>query len=191
MNRRIKHIYYEIILPKIWKFWYIKIKHDTVSLARKLGVEFGEHGQILGDPFEIFGSEPWLIKCGDHVDVTQNVRFLNHEGGLWVARGIRKELETQDEFRPIKVGNNVLIGTDSIIMPGVVIGDNVIIAAKSVVSRNIPSNSIVGGSPAKEISKLDRFVEKIGNNTVPTKHMYSFEKKEYLEKLHPEWFDKN
>ena len=59
----------------------------------------------------------------------------------------------------IVVGNNVMIGADTIIMPGVTIGDNVIIAAGSVISKDIPSGSVVGG-PAKVIGSFDELAEK-------------------------------
>ena len=52
---------------------------------------------------------------------------------------------------PVEIGNHVWIGNNSIILKGVTIGDNSIIAAGSVVTHNIPANSIAGGIPAKII----------------------------------------
>lgn len=52
---------------------------------------------------------------------------------------------------PITIGNNVWIGDRAIILPGVTIGDNVIVAANTVVTKDIPSNAIVGGSPCRII----------------------------------------
>lgn len=149
----------------------------------------GKECQILTDPRNAFGTEPWLITLGNHVDVTAGVTFLMHEGGIWVARGLNEKLKEYDYFMPIKVGNNVMIGIDSAIMPGVTIGDNVIIAAKSVVTKDIPSNSIVGGIPAKKIADLDGLIEKIEKGCVPTKKMSAAGKYEYLKKEKPEWFD--
>ena len=51
--------------------------------------------------------------------------------------------------QPIKIGDNVFIGTNTIILKGVEIGDNCIIAAGSVVTKSIPENEIWGGNPAK------------------------------------------
>lgn len=55
---------------------------------------------------------------------------------------------------PIIIGNNVWIGDKATILGGVTIGDSVVIAANSVVTKDIPSYSVVGGNPAKIIKKL-------------------------------------
>ena len=60
----------------------------------------------------------------------------------------------------IDIKNNVFIGSNSIILPGVTINSNVIVAAGSVVTKSVPSNSVVGGNPAKVICTFDEFVEK-------------------------------
>lgn len=57
---------------------------------------------------------------------------------------------------PVVIGNNVWIGMRSIIMKGVRIGDNSIIAAGSVVTKDVPSNQLFGGNPASFLKKLER-----------------------------------
>lgn len=57
---------------------------------------------------------------------------------------------------PVVIGNNVWIGMHSIIMKGVHIGDNSIIAAGSVVTKDVPSNQLFGGNPASFLKKLER-----------------------------------
>ena len=56
--------------------------------------------------------------------------------------------------KPIILGSNVWIGTNSLIMKGVTIGENSIVAAQSVVTKDVPSNVIVGGNPAKPIKQI-------------------------------------
>ena len=56
--------------------------------------------------------------------------------------------------KPIKIGNNVWIGGNVIVLPGVNIGDNVVIGAGSVVNKDIPSNSMAVGIPCKVIKKI-------------------------------------
>lgn len=169
--------------------WYCYIINDRTKYAKKRGVRIGKGGQILANPYKCFGSEPWLITLGDHVDVTEDVKFFTHDGGIWVARGIDEELKKYDSFAPITVGNNVMIGVRTQIMPGVKIGDNVIIGGGSIVTKDIPSNSIVAGAPARKISELDRYLEKVRTNIVPTKSMTQEEKRKFLLKEKPEWFE--
>ena len=56
--------------------------------------------------------------------------------------------------KPVTIGNNVWIGGSATILPGVIIGDNVVIGAGAVVTHDIPSNMIVGGNPAQIIRKI-------------------------------------
>lgn len=57
--------------------------------------------------------------------------------------------------KPVTIGNNVWIGGGAIINPGVTIGDNAVIASGAVVTKNVPSNTVVGGNPAAVIKQLD------------------------------------
>lgn len=57
--------------------------------------------------------------------------------------------------KPIKIGNNVWIGTKATILSGVTIGDNCIIGANAVVTKDIPSNSVAVGIPAKVVKTID------------------------------------
>lgn len=60
----------------------------------------------------------------------------------------------QTKTKPVKIGNNVFIGAHTTILKGVTIGDNVVIGACSLVSKDIPSNEIWGGNPAKFIKLI-------------------------------------
>ena len=63
----------------------------------------------------------------------------------------------------VNIGNNVFVGASTTILPGVNIGDNVVIGAGSVVSKDIPSNSVAVGSPAMVICTYEEFVSKKEN----------------------------
>jgi acetyltransferase-like isoleucine patch superfamily enzyme len=65
------------------------------------------------------------------------------------------------ETKKVTIGNNVWIGSNAIILPGVSIGDNSIIAAGAVVTKDVPSNKVYGGVPAKQMRELNyKFIRK-------------------------------
>lgn len=169
---------------------YSMLLKDNVTCAKKLGVKIGERCRILDEPGAVFGSEPWLITIGNHVEITNGVRFLTHEGALWCVRELVPELEKADLFKPIVIGSNVMIGMNSLIMPGVTIGDNVIVGAHSVVTTSIPSNTVAAGVPAGAISTIDEIVNKMKKNDeiISTKDFSQDKKLEKLRAIHPEWF---
>lgn len=130
-----------------------------------------------------FGTEPYLISMGDNVRITKGVRFITHDGSLWVPRNLGLVDKKADFFGKIVIGNNVNIGWDAIIMPGVQIGDNCIIAAGAIVTKNIPDNSVAVGMPAKVLESVQEYADKKRNSCVLTKNMTSEEKKAYLEQI--------
>ena len=65
-----------------------------------------------------------------------------------------KRFNSQGSSHPIIIGDNVWIGTGTIILPGVTIGDGAIVAAGSVVNKSVPENCIYGGNPAELIRLL-------------------------------------
>ncbi|MDO4160852.1 MAG: sugar O-acetyltransferase [Prevotellaceae bacterium] len=89
------------------------------------------------------------ITIGDGCQIGHNVVFatLNH--------GVQPEDRKHTYPAPIVLGKNVWVGSNSTILSGVTIGDNSIIAAGAVVSKDVPESTIVGGVPAKTIKKID------------------------------------
>lgn len=57
--------------------------------------------------------------------------------------------------KPVKIGNNVWLGGRSVVCPGVTIGNNVVVAAGAVVTKDVPDNVVVGGNPAKIIKNIE------------------------------------
>lgn len=89
------------------------------------------------------------VTLGDNCLIGHNVVFatLNH--------GIAPETRKSMIPAPITVGKNVWIGSNATILQGVTIGDNAIVAAGSVVTIDVPANTIVGGVPAKHIREIE------------------------------------
>lgn len=150
---------------------------NPVAYARKLGVSVGKNCEFYKDIN--WGSEPYLISIGDHVRIASGCKFVTHDGGVWVLRNL-KNIPQVDIFGTIRIGNNVHIGFDSIIMPGVTIGNNCIIGCGAVVTKSVPDNTIVGGVPAKKIKSIDEYYEKHRENFDYTKALSKEEKRKYL-----------
>ena len=156
---------------------YLLIKRDPVGFARKIGVQVGEKCRLLNTNARTFGSEPYLIKIGNHVTVTSGVRFINHDGGMWVFREQEPDIEL---FGTIEVGNNVFIGMDTLILPGVKIGDNCVIGAGSIVTRNIDSNKVALGSPARPIKTFEEYRESVNDRAMHIRHFAPNDKRAHL-----------
>lgn len=165
-------------------FWDFIYRNDNVNYARKLGVEVGNDCKILCNPRKWFGTEPWLIKIGSHVEITGNVTLLTHDGSTWIIREKFPELAI---WGTIEIGNNVFIGNSSIIMPNVKIGNNCVIGAGSIVTKDVPDNCIVAGVPAKIINDFDSFTDKIVNKAIPVLSISTEERKQYTREFIKEY----
>ncbi len=160
---------------------------NSVTIAKKIGVKCGAGCRFLDDPMKMFGTEPYLITIGEHVELTNGTRLVTHDGGMWVLRK-QPTYQKSDYFSPINIGNNVFVGLNTIILPGVTIGDNVVIGACSVVTKDIPSNTVAAGVPAKPIKDMSQYLEKAQIGAIATKGMSFEEKKKAIQRVHPEWF---
>lgn len=160
------------MLNKFLNF-YRKTFWSDEKYARFLGVKLGK-GCLIST--KNFSSEPYLIEIGNHCRVASGVYFFTH-GGLWSQR---KKHSGLDYFGKIKVGNYTYIGEGSKIMPGVTIGNDVIIGAGSVVTKSVPDGKIAAGNPARIVGETAEFVKKIKLFDVGSKGMDYDEKKKYL-----------
>ena len=95
---------------------------------------------------------------GNNVKITRGVTILTHGFDWSVLNG--KYGDICGAAGKVTIGNNVFIGMQSTILKGVTIGDNVIIGANSLINKDIPSNSVVAGNPAKVICSLDDYHNK-------------------------------
>lgn len=114
-----------------------------------VGKNFSRQGNCIIDP-----SHCWLIEIGDNVTLANGVYILAHDAST-------KNLIGYAKIGNVKIGNNVFVGARSIILPNVKIGDNVIIGSGSIVTKDVPSNVVIAGNPAKIISNIDNYKNKM------------------------------
>ncbi len=158
------------------RFKNIKNKIKLYQL-KKEGLTIGENCEIGANVN--FGTEPYLITIGNNVRVSSNCIFITHDGGLWTLRKM-KLLENADFFNTITIGDNVNIGMNVAIMPGVKIGNNCVVGYGSVVTHDVPDNTVVAGVPAKKIETIEEYYEKKKEKVVFTKNYSNKQKKDYL-----------
>ncbi|MDM0527881.1 acyltransferase [Clostridium perfringens] len=108
-------------------------------------------------------SEPFLISLHNNVIIATNVRFITHDVTCYMfnQHPKYKRIGSQKYYMgKIEVFDNVFIGANSTIMYNVKIGPNAIIAAGSVVTKDVEPGTIVGGVPAKVIGNVDYMFKK-------------------------------
>ena len=125
---------------------------------RKQGVRIGKGTTIFANPRDVCidTQKPWLLEIGEHVQITRGVTILTHGYDWSVLKGVYGEI--LGSAGKVKIGNNVFIGMNATILKGVTVGNNSIIGAGSVVTHDIPDNSVAAGNPCKVITTYDEFM---------------------------------
>ena len=107
---------------------------------------------------------PKLIKIHDNVNIAANVTFITHDVSDSMINNIESVCANGqklcEKIGCIEIMENVFVGANSTILYDVRIGSNVIIGAGSIVTKDIPPNSVAAGVPAKVIGNFDEFVSK-------------------------------
>ena len=140
----------------------VKILRKIISKRRslyyhKLGIKIGKNSKIEKDVF-IDPSFPWLVSIGNNVTIAPRTFILAHDGSTKKQIGYSK-------IGRVIIEDNVFIGANCTILPNVKIGQNSIIGAGSVVTKDIPENVLAVGNPAKVIKKYD-FVQVVDGLSV-------------------------
>lgn len=159
------------VLSKIAKFFfrraYIAV-FGKIRYLQRLGVQIGSGCEIITS-VENFGSEPWLVKLGNNVTVTDGVKFITHDASTRLFRRNHPQLNARfgNKYGPIVVESNVFIGVNSIILPNVHIHESSIVGAGSVLAKSVAARSLVAGVPARLISTLDDYEKKSVEGAMP------------------------
>lgn len=159
----------------------VRAKLSPNDYARSMGVKLGDNVRFYGMRPGSLGSEPWMISIGNNVYITAGFQFITHDGGTLI---LRKEVPDLEWSAPITIGDDVYIGLRTMIMPGVKIGNRVIIGAGSIVTKDIPDNSVAVGAPARVIKTVDEYLEIMKNKSLKVGHLKGREKDEALKRIY-------
>lgn len=150
---------------RIIAMWLPCSEEDRCEILRELGVKIGK-GVIVDFGVWIDPIAPELIELENYVTVAFGASIITHHAGVNTLCNL------PPKRRKTVMKKNSRLGTRAMLLPGAVVGENSIVAAGSVVTKEVPDNVVVAGNPARVIYTLEEFVNKYQNETVE----------------HPEWF---
>ena len=130
-----------------------------IRYLRENGVKIGNNCIIrYPETARIDITRPSLVTIGDNVDMNMNFQLLTHD---WCSRVFRNYYhDFINSSGKVIIGNNIYFGTNCAVLKGVTIGDNSIIGAYSLVTKDIPANSVAAGIPCRVICSLDEYYER-------------------------------
>ncbi|MCG8700602.1 MAG: acyltransferase, partial [Bacteroidales bacterium] len=132
------------------------VGHLTIGEKTRIGI-----GSVLIGP----------VQVGNNIRLAQNVVIsgLNHNYQDVSSPICEQGVET----KPVFIGDNSWIGANAVILPGVFVGKHTVVAAGSVVTKNVPSYCVVAGNPARVIKKFNSLTgtwDKIEKSNQEVKH---------------------
>ncbi len=127
-------------------------------VLRKIGCHVGKD-IFVGDNVRIDSGHADLIYIGDHAHITGGCRLLCHQRDLRDYRKGDDAAKLPYKLGEIHIGKGVMIGMESLIMPGVSIGDGAIVGAYSLVTKDIPAWTIATGRPAKVVKEIQERID--------------------------------
>ena len=144
------------IVSKIVRRWYMRNRVTFVKYLRKQGFQIGNN-VFIRDPksFVIDGTRKASISIGDNVYFNLNTSIIAHDEMAKVFR--IKFNDWLPSNGHINIGNNIVFARNVTILKGVTIGDNCIIGFGSVVTKDIPDNSVAIGAPARVICTIEDY----------------------------------
>ncbi len=153
----------------VMKPWHVLISGPNI--------EIGKCATIIGEPYSpvkigVWGRESGQgrIKIGDYVLISPGSRIQASDeiiigdsvmmaNGVHITdcdwHGIYDRTQRSDEVKPVHIGDNAWLGDHCVVLKGVTIGENSIVAANAVVTRDVPANVVVAGNPARVVKELD------------------------------------
>ena len=113
------------------------------------------------------GIAPRLITLGRDCVLAPTAMILTHDASSFIHTG-------KYRFAPVHIGDRCFLGYNSVIMPGVTLGDDVIVGAGAVVTKDVPAGSVVGGVPARVIGNTASVMKKVEKQLIEAPYPFGF-----------------
>lgn len=142
-----------------FKYGYKSSSESYEKFLRKKGISIGKNVKF-NSPWTLIIDylKPWLLEIGDDVIIAGNVSIITHGADWRILHNLYGDVIGSGD--KVKIGNNVFIGIGTTILKGVTIGNNVIIGAGSIVTKDLESNGVYAGSPARFIMSIEDYYNK-------------------------------
>jgi len=141
------------VIRRLYHFILERKQHRYLARLQRHGLRLGNnleiHTGFFFDP-----SHCYLISIGNNCVFAPNVRLIAHDASAKHAVGYAK-------IGRIDIGDNCFLGDSVIVLPGVCIGSNSIIGAGSIVTKDIPPDSVAAGSPARVLCSAADYADKM------------------------------
>lgn len=146
---------YRVIRKFVGVFFHMYL--DTkVFVLKLMGVKIGKNTKIYTSVSNFDTFFPHLIEIGSNCAISKETLLITHD----YSRNFPTEGFGSMTKGKVIIGDNTFIGMRTIILPGVTVGNNVIVGAGSLVTKSIPDNMVAAGNPAKVICTLEEYMEK-------------------------------
>jgi len=141
INWFVHRVIYGEKIPFSYHFTSVITRHDKVIVGKNVEAYLGNVGGMYIQAIN-------GVEIGDDTIIAPGVKIISANHDL-------EEFDKHVYAEPIRIGKKCWLGANCVILPGVKLGDGVIVGAGAVVNRSFPDNSIIGGVPAKIIKMRD------------------------------------
>lgn len=148
-----------ILNYKSTRSWGVRSSSNFITYLRRGGVKVGNNVKFRYPKHTVIDmNRPSLIEIGNNVDINDNFTIMTHDFGTYVFRNLYHDFVASSGR--VKIGSNIYFGRDVTVLKGVTIGDNCIIGLGSIVTRDIPSNSVATGVPCRVVCSIEEYYKK-------------------------------